>query len=518
MSNQNSVKPDEERRSVKTALKSKTKIKKLIAMKRINLLTIALIAVAVLGLSVTGCKKNPGIGQDQAGDFNKSSSAFTDSRTPPATQATIPNVISSNLTLTTANEWILDGPTFVTNGATLTINPGVFVRGRKTSTSGNPSFLIVTRGAKLIANGTQTTPIVFTSDQEPCNRAAGDWGGVVILGNGRTNVATTTSVEGIAASYLPSSPFLSFPASIQYGGSDEADASNASSLKYVRIEFAGDILQNDNELNGLTLGGVGSATTLSNIQVSYGADDGFEFFGGSVNAKYLISYGNNDDDFDFDQGYQGSIQFAVAVKLACASGYSSNPNGIECNNVTSPVTTVNSRVTRPILSNITILGHSASPGPIGSGSAGIGALFRAGTEFTFVNFLVGGFGVGVNYTAAATSPAPVYRDGAIHAFTTPSTPGAPASVDTQTGGLTNDFLGLTSPFSLSCSCTSPSIPNFTSQSPVAAGTLPAVTHAGGVFPAGTMDSAGSAFQGAMGTSRWDLGTYWTSYNLQGNTY
>lgn len=498
---------------MKTALKITNPIKKLETMRPtfINYLTFAFLIL----FAVTGCKK--GAEDGTTGNFNKSTSAFTDTGAPAAT-AVLPNVIPSGFTFAANTTYLIDGPTFVPSGVTLTIPAGTFIKGKKVSTSGKPSFLLVTKGGKLIANGTQAAPIRFTSDQPACSRAAGDWAGVVILGQGITNAPLTTLIEGVDATMVPANQStITYPASFQYGGSDENDLAGQSSLKYVRIEFAGAILTADKELNGLTLGAVGASTTLSNIEVSYGADDAFEFFGGSVNAKYLIAYANNDDDFDFDQGYQGSIQFALGVKLACASGYSSNPNGIECNNITSPVTTINSRVTHPILSNFTLLGHSASPGPIqGSGSSGIGALFRAGTEFTFVNFLIGGFGVGVNYGAAATSPAPVYRDGAIQAFTTPSTPAAPASVLTQVGGVPNDLLALNNPFNTTCSCTVPLTPNFTTSDPISGGTLPAVTHAGGVFPSGTLDATGLSFQGAMGSTRWDLGTYWTSYNPQGN--
>lgn len=521
---------------MKTALKITNPIRKSKTMKPrlMNYLTFAFAAM----VTVTGCKKN-GDGGNTIGDFNKSGSAYTDGRSVPLPTSVLPNVIGASRTLDRDTLYFLNGPTYVTGSSTtLTIESGTFIKGRKTSTSGHPSYLLVAKNSKLVANGTQELPIVFTSDQPRCSRAAGDWAGVVLLGNGKTNVATTTEIEGIQQNYVTDFLPSSWPGIIQYGGSDEADLAGQSSLKYIRIEFAGDELTTDKELNGLTLGAVGSSTTLNNIQVSWGADDAFEFFGGSVNGKYLISYGNNDDDFDFDQGYQGSIQFALAIKLACATGYSTNPNGIECNNVTSPVVTVNTRKTHPVLSNFTISGHSANPGPIGSGSAGIGVLFRADTEFTFVNSLVGGFGIGANYSTSNSPTAPValpsiLSNSVIHGFTaTPVTPaGSPGTsvlLSTVANTLTNDFLKLSNPFNLSCVCpNSTAIPDFrykTTPPPAspaqsrASFTGITVAHAGGALSA--FDTT-VTYAGAMGVttgSRWDLGTSWTSYNPQGNTY
>lgn len=471
-------------------------------------------------LAIVGCKKNENL---KDGDFDRSSGAFPDTKTAPATQVVLPNVISSNMFLDSTRTWIINGPTFVTNGARLRIQAGTFVKGRKTSTSGNPSFLLVTKGAKLSALGTRFSPVVFTSDQAACNRAPGDWGGVVILGNGLTNVATTTVIEGIAQSYIPSSPFLSYPASIQYGGTSEADAANIDTLSNVRIEFGGDVLEANNELNGLTLGAVGSASRLENIQVSWGADDAFEFFGGSVNARNLVSYGNNDDDFDFDQGYQGSIQFAVGLKVPCINPpYSSNPNGIECNNVTSPVTTVNTRKTRPILANFTLLGTTSGPGP----TAGTGAVFRAAADFTMVNSMIGGFATGVNTTGYGTS---ISDSNYVHAFTTPVT-GVAGSFrvkvnGTSTNASANAALRLVNPFNISCACATSAIPDFrylnVAGAPAVGAFSPApnVTHPGGVFPAaGSMlETTYIGAEPSSAGARWDIWR-WVSYFPQGNGY
>jgi hypothetical protein len=473
----------------------------------------------LVSLAIVGCKKNENL---KDGDFDRSGNAFPDPRTAPVDSVILPNVISSNMFLDSLHTWIVNGPTFVTNGARLRIQAGTFIKGRKVSTSTNPSFILVTKGAKISANGTLFSPVVFTSNQKPCNRTPGDWGGLVILGNGLTNVATTTVIEGIAASYIPSSPFLSYPASIQYGGTSESDAANIDTLANVRIEFAGDILEANNELNGLTLGAVGSASRLENIQVSWGADDGYEFFGGSVNARNLVSYGNNDDDFDFDQGYQGTIQFAVGLKVPCINPpYSSNPNGIECNNVTSPVTTVNTRKTHPVLANFTLLGTSTVPAP----TAGTGVVFRAAADYTMVNSVIGGFSTAVNTWSAGTA----FTTGgnSIHGFSAfPIRLGITGSFiakDSSNNASTNTALRLASPFSISCACGTSAIPDFRyiAGSVAASGAVakPSVSHPGGVFPAaGSLTT--TTYVGAepiVSGSRWDIWR-WVSYFPQGNGY
>ncbi|PGH39981.1 MAG: hypothetical protein CRN43_05800, partial [Candidatus Nephrothrix sp. EaCA] len=177
--------------------------------------------------------------------------------------------ITANTTWKVADKHLLKGFVYVEAGATLTIEAGSVVLGDKT-TKGS---LIVKPGGKLIAEGTAKSPIVFTSSAAKGARAAGDWGGVILLGKAPVNINPAT-VEGENAS--------------TFGGNASDD--NSGTLKYVRIEFAGIAFQKDKEINGLTLGGVGSGTVLDYIQVSYSGDDSFEWFGGTVNAKHLIAY------------------------------------------------------------------------------------------------------------------------------------------------------------------------------------------------------------------------------------
>jgi len=242
--------------------------------------------------------------------------------------------ITSNTTWTSNNVYLLNGWVYVKSGATLTIEAGTIIRGDKT----NKGTLIIEKGAKLIANGTSSNPIVFTSNQSVGNRDYGDWGGLIILGNAVINVAGgSATIEGGVGS--------------TYGGSNDND--NSGILKYVRVEFSGIAFAANNEINGITFGGVGSATEVDYVQVSYCGDDSFEWFGGAVNAKHLISYRGWDDDFDTDYGYRGKIQFAVALRdknIADVSG----SNGFESDNDGSGST--NTPITKPIFSNFTLLG------------------------------------------------------------------------------------------------------------------------------------------------------------------
>jgi hypothetical protein len=221
---------------------------------------------------------------------------------------------------------------------TLNIAPGTIVKGDK-ATKGT---LVILPGGKLFASGTAAEPIIFTSRMAKGTRAAGDWGGLVIVGKAPVNQSNAT-VEG-----------LSKP--VDYGLSAIATrdaADNSGKLQYARIEYAGIALQPDKEINGLTMCAVGSATTIDHIQVSYCGDDSFEWFGGNVNAKYIIAYLGLDDDFDADFGYQGNVQFALGVRNARVADVSAS-NGFESDNDASGSTATPK--TAPVFSNVTLIG------------------------------------------------------------------------------------------------------------------------------------------------------------------
>jgi hypothetical protein len=261
-----------------------------------------------------------------------------------ATGITVSGEITANTTWTTGNTYLLQGLTYVKNGATLTIQPGVTIRG-----AGAGSALIITKGSKINAVGTATSPIVFTSNNAAGSRNKGDWGGIILLGKGAFNLNNgINNIEGITAS-----------TDTEFGGGlTPDDADNSGTLKYVRIEFGGYVYAPNSEINGLTFGAVGNGTTIDYVQVSYANDDAFEWFGGSVNCKHLVSYRNLDDDFDTDNGYSGKVQFALAIRdpQIADNPSVSTSEGFESDNNASGTTAT--PFTSAIFTNCTLIGPS----------------------------------------------------------------------------------------------------------------------------------------------------------------
>lgn len=239
----------------------------------------------------------------------------------------------STQTLTADKKYLLEGVVYVRNGQTLTIQAGTLIAGEKKS----KGTLVIDRGAKLIAKGTPEKPIIFTSNQAAGDRDRGDWGGLVILGRARVNL-DSPGIEGLEEN-------------IVYGGEDDDDSSGE--LEYVRVEFAGIELTPNNETNGITLGGVGRGTKFEHIMVSYGGDDGFEWFGGCVNGKYLISLGTWDDCFDMDNGFSGNLQFGLSIRYPSYADQSDS-NGFEWD--TDGQNNLERFHTTATVSNFTILG------------------------------------------------------------------------------------------------------------------------------------------------------------------
>jgi hypothetical protein len=250
--------------------------------------------------------------------------------------------ITANTTWTSGNTYILTKVIYVTSPAVLTIQPGTIIKGDASAVSG--AALVIGRGAKIMAQGTAASPIVFTSSETVGNRAIGDWGGLIVLGAARVNSASGVAVieGGLDA------------AKAEYGGNNDAD--NSGIIQYVRIEFGGYIFDVDKEINGMTMGGVGSGTTIDHVQVSYTNDDGFEWFGGKVNCKYIVSYKNLDDDFDTDFGYSGKVQFGLIIRDPFTADQStgSTSEGFESDNDASGSTA--SPQTSAVFSNITCIG------------------------------------------------------------------------------------------------------------------------------------------------------------------
>jgi len=247
-------------------------------------------------------------------------------------------------------KYMMSGFVYVKNNAVLTIEPGTVIKG----VANTKAALIIERGSKIMAVGTADKPIVFTSDKPVGQRNSGDWGGLVICGKAQTNKHDNGAGVGIAEGGILS----------EYGGTDNND--NSGVLQYVRIEFPGIPLTStaNSEINGLTLYAVGSGTVIDHIQVSFSGDDSFEWFGGSVNARYIVAFRGLDDDFDTDNGFSGKVQFAYGQRDPNKSDQSGS-NGFESDNdadgsLLTPVTT-------PFFSNVTIYGPLTVTGTMPSG-------------------------------------------------------------------------------------------------------------------------------------------------------
>ncbi len=306
--------------------------------------------------------------------------------TPPPPQDQLVT-LEGNLetrTLTADKKYLLKGQVFVRDGKTLTIEPGTVIFGDK-RTKGT---LIIDKGGRIIANGTADKPIIMTSSQEAGIRDRGDWGGLVILGRANVNQPDPT-IEGITP-----------PVVFGTTNNTTADGESSGSLKYVRIEFAGIELTPNNETNSLTTGGVGRGTVIEYVQVSYGGDDGFEFFGGTHNAKYLISLGTWDDDFDIDYGYSGNIQFGLAIRYPSFADQSQS-NGIEADN--GPNDNDVQPYTTGVLSNLTILGPIAPVSPANPISANYAhaADLRRRVALSVFNSVFVGFPRGIRFNQAS---------------------------------------------------------------------------------------------------------------------
>jgi hypothetical protein len=285
--------------------------------------------------------------------------------------------IASNLRLTNGATYELNGRVEVGSAmlptgalgasqATLTVEPGTIIRGRTPR-----SYLVVNPGSRIQAEGSPTAPIVFTGLTEVSEQATeGSWGGLIIAGRAPINPNCTAG--GTTCRFEADQ-------NIVWGGTNVAD--NSGVLKYVQIRSAGGIISPDNDLNALTLGAVGNGTTIEFVQTHNGTDDGFEMFGGTVDLRYIVATGNNDDSLDTDFGYVGKIQYAYIKQDIGAANTDSH--GIESDNGGNQSALFNSMPrTRPTLINATIDGG-------GFGFDGI--RIRRGSGFVLQNVVVSNF-------------------------------------------------------------------------------------------------------------------------------
>ncbi len=394
-------------------------------------------------------------------------------------------------------KYILKGYVFVTDRATLRFAAGSII----VSDTVQKGALIVERNSRLFAEGTSTDPIIFTSGKAPGARTPGDWGGIVLLGNAPTNRSTPPIIEGGINSV--------------YGGNITAD--NSGSLKFVRIEFAGIAADPNSEINGLTCGGVGSGTTLENIQVSYGNDDAYEFFGGTVNGKNLIAFATADDDFDFDFGFVGRIQFGISLRDPLFVDGGDAGNGIECDNDGSG--TVASPRTRPVLSNFTFCGPNGAANT--AANHNFNTRWRRSTHFVLRNSILMGYAKG-GFQFESDSTAQGYIDGRssfrhnlVHAVVEPykvasTTLINAAGVKTKAEGVDScktyaaatDIM-LENPFNLTA-------PNFAPK----AGSPALAANAASFI--GLSGFTATAYAGAVGPTNWLQG--WTNFTPKTNVY
>ena len=215
--------------------------------------------------------------------------------------------ITGTVTLDASKVYLLTSTCVVRSGGKLIIPAGTVIRGAAdlTATPKLYATLVVERGGMIEVNGTTSSPVVMTSNKAAGSRDRGDWGGLVLCGKAVNNQSVDAQLEGFNNVAVDNTLG-------KFGGTDDAD--NSGVVKYVRIEFAGLAFEPNKEVNSLTMGSVGSKTEIEGVQCSFGNDDGFEWFGGTVNCKKLISYKITDDDFDTDFGYRGAVQFGIAVR------------------------------------------------------------------------------------------------------------------------------------------------------------------------------------------------------------
>ena len=280
--------------------------------------------------------------------------------------------ITSDTTWGSGTYWVLRGAVFVESPARLTIDAGTEIFG-EFATNGT---LIIARGAQILANGTASAPIVFSSDQPIGERGRADWGGLIINGRAPLNVPGGEGVgEGDTGTY---------------GGNDPAD--DSGHLRYVRVEFAGTEFSPDNELNGIAFQGVGSNTEVDHVMVKYNKDDGLEFFGGTVAVKHVVLQGIADDSVDWTDGWTGKGQFIIVMQSGddADQGIEADNNG-DNNNLTPR--------SNPTLYNLTLIGD---PDTDEGSESDIGMLLREGTSATIRNFIVLGFkeaSIDIDHTA-----------------------------------------------------------------------------------------------------------------------
>ena len=419
-----------------------------------------------------------------------------------AANVTVNADITTNTNWVNTNTYILIGDIIVKSGATLNIQEGTLIKGDKTTLS----RLVIATGGKLVAKGTAEQPIVFTTNQAVGSRKRADWAGIAICGLAPVNFrdANGISIQGRIECGATSD--------YDYGGNIANDSSGV--LSYVRIEYAGYVCGANSELNSLTLGGVGNRTLIDHVMVSFGQDDGFEFFGGTVNAKHLISYGSRDDDFDTDNGYSGKVQYGLVIRIDTVADQGDISNAFESDNDKDG--TFNDPYTKGTFSNITVVGPAATKTSVIDAKFGWAARIRRSSGLNIFNSLFIGYKRGLRIEGSAsqgkaTADTLEFKNNIIagcveqHYETTYDSLYLLAqSSNTIIRGNANDTVKLVSPYG------NPDNFNFLPQtgSPALAGAAFTNTKLAGLTP--------TTFRGAFGTTNWT--NCWAEFSPQDEVY
>jgi hypothetical protein len=417
--------------------------------------------------------------------------------------------IIGNVTWYLDTVYLLQGKCYVKNGSVLNINAGTIIKG---DASIPGSVLIVTRGAKINAIGTQWQPIVFTSSAPAGSRASGQWGGLVIAGRGRINAPGAQALFEGGNLVNPDGSLDDD----KYGGAD--NNSNSGTLKYVRIEYAGYDFAQDNELNSLTLGGVGSGTTIDYVQCSYGVDDAFEFFGGNVNARHLVAYRTRDDDFDSDFGFSGNVQFALSIRDSHIADTLSGSNCIESDN--DAAGSGNKPYTSGVFCNVTAIG------PKETASSTISQYFRRAlhirrnSRLSVYNSAFCGYPTGLKLDGDSVH---VACDNNLAAFAHNYIAGCPIQLDSASGalwGITNYVTNQNAGNGFLANCSDLQLADaFNDTLPNALPNIgsPLLNAASFAYPNLAVSSITPVtYVGAFGDTDWTIG--WTSWNPQNEPY
>lgn len=294
--------------------------------------------------------------------------------------------ITGARTLSADSVYQITGLLKIENGAVLTIPKGTLIYG---DNRGTQNGIQIQQGGRIEANGTKNCPIVFTSALPQGQRNPGDWAGMILLGNAPINNGTGT----------PATAVIEGGTGGIYGGNTAND--NSGTLKYVRIEYAGSLFSANNEINSLTFGGVGSGTTVDYVQCSYGLDDSFEFFGGSVNVNHLVSFATLDDDFDTDNGFSGIGQWLFSFRDSSKYDVSTS-NGMEADNDGGGTTAT--PLSHPKFANVTIIGPKYDGSNVNA-LWGRGGHWRRSTNYQMYNSVVTGFNEGLRLDGATIAAA-----------------------------------------------------------------------------------------------------------------